>query len=73
MAENSYEITGADRTEVEATRALLRNARGRGRGALLGAFVRLSGPGWLQSAITLGGGSLANSLYMGVLGGMTLL
>ena len=36
-------------------------------------FMRLSGPGWLQSAITLGGGSLAGSLYLGVLGGMTML
>lgn len=36
-------------------------------------FARLSGPGWLQSAITLGGGSLAGSLYLGVLGGMTML
>ncbi len=38
-------------------------------GATLGAFFRLSGPGWLQSAITLGGGSLAGSLYLGVIGG----
>ena len=36
-------------------------------------FIKLSGPGWLQSAITLGGGSLAGSLYLGVLGGMTML
>jgi Mn2+/Fe2+ NRAMP family transporter len=36
-------------------------------------YARLSGPGWLQSAITLGGGSLGGSLYLGVLGGFTLL
>ena len=48
-------------------------ARGRGRGALLGTYARLSGPGWLQSAITLGGGSLAGSLYLGVLGGTSLM
>lgn len=32
-------------------------------------WTRLSGPGWLQGAITLGGGSLAGSLYLGVLMG----
>ncbi len=36
-------------------------------------YLRLSGPGWLQSAITLGGGSLAGSLYLGVIGGFGLL
>ena len=32
-------------------------------------FAKLSGPGWLQSAITLGGGSLAGALFLGVIGG----
>ncbi len=54
-------------------RDLLKAARERGTLATLGAFVRLSGPGWLQSAITLGGGSLAGSLYVGVLCGYELL
>ena len=39
----------------------------------MSVYVRLSGPGWLQSAITLGGGSLAGSLYLGVLAGTSLL
>ena len=38
-----------------------------------GVYFRKTGPGWLQSAITLGGGSLAGSLYLGVLGGFALL
>jgi Mn2+/Fe2+ NRAMP family transporter len=38
-----------------------------------GTFAKLSGPGWLQGAITLGGGSLAGSLYIGVIGGYELL
>ena len=38
-----------------------------------GTFAELSGPGWLQGAITLGGGSLAGSLYLGVIGGFELL
>ncbi len=54
---------------IERDRQLIRDARAKGRLPMLGAFVRLSGPGWLQSAITLGGGSLASSLYLGVLGG----
>ncbi len=36
-------------------------------------YLRLSGPGFLQSAITLGGGSLAGSLYLGVLAGPSML
>lgn len=31
----------------------------------LGAYVRLSGPGWLQGAMTLGGGSAITSLTIG--------
>ncbi len=39
----------------------------------MGGYVSLSGPGWLQSAITLGGGSLSGSLYLGVLAGFGLM
>jgi Mn2+/Fe2+ NRAMP family transporter len=53
--------------------ATLARARAQGTVATLAAYIRLSGPGWLQSAITLGGGSLASSLYLGVLGGMAFL
>ena len=58
---------------VERDRQLLADAESRGGTARLGAYMRLSGPGWLQSAITLGGGSLGASLYLGVLGGYDLL
>ena len=58
---------------IEEQRQKLRDAREKGGGALLGQFVRFSGPGWLQSAITLGGGSLSSSLYLGVLGGFMFL
>ncbi|HEV7280321.1 MAG TPA: divalent metal cation transporter [Pirellulaceae bacterium] len=54
-------------------RELLVDAQSRGFFPTLGAFVRLSGPGWLQSAITLGGGSLASAMYLGVLTGLTML
>lgn len=52
---------------------MLVDARAKGKGATLLAYLRLSGPGWLQSAITLGGGSLAGSLYLGVVAGFGLL
>lgn len=58
---------------ISRERELLAEARGRGALATLAAFVKLSGPGWLQSAITLGGGSLAGSLYLGVIGGYDFL
>ena len=54
-------------------REILSEAHERGLGATFGAFLRLSGPGWLQSAITLGGGSLASALYLGMLGGTGML
>lgn len=54
-------------------RQMLIDAQNRGVGAKLTTYARLSGPGWLQSALTLGGGSLAASLYMGVLGGFALM
>ncbi len=58
-----------EKNAVEVQRAELKAARGRGFWANLSVFSRLSGPGWLQSATTLGGGSLASALYLGVLGG----
>ncbi len=61
------------RSDVQGDRRMLREARAQGRGALLKAYARLSGPGWLQSALTLGGGSLASGLYLGTLSGFALL
>lgn len=60
-------------SQADRDRQLIVDARAQGKGALFGVFVRLSGPGWLQSAITLGGGSLAGSLYLGVLAGYGLM
>ncbi|MFK7788337.1 MAG: divalent metal cation transporter [Phycisphaeraceae bacterium] len=59
--------------KVEQDRALLSSVKGKGLLPKLGVFSKLSGPGWLQSAITLGGGSLAGSLYIGVIGGYDML
>jgi len=54
-------------------RQILKDAQARGPAATLGAWVRLSGPGWLQSAITLGGGSLSGALFLGIMGGVSML
>lgn len=58
---------------IAAERTLLREARAKGKLATFAAYLRCSGPGWLQGAITLGGGSLAGSLYLGVISGYKLL
>lgn len=60
-------------TKVETDREILEEAQAKGPGATLGAWVRLSGPGWIQSAITLGGGSLSGAVFLGILGGFNLL
>ena len=58
---------------IDRDRRMIVDARKKGRVATFGAYFRLSGPGWLQSAITLGGGSLGSSLFLGVLAGFALL
>ncbi|HUG91772.1 MAG TPA: divalent metal cation transporter, partial [Planctomycetaceae bacterium] len=63
----------AETDRIERDRRLILDARARGPFAKLWAYTRLSGPGWLQSAITLGGGSLTGSLFLGVLAGFSLL
>tara|TARA_B100001057_G_scaffold206900_1_gene207656 strand:- start:7402 stop:9120 length:1719 start_codon:yes stop_codon:yes gene_type:complete len=60
-------------SSIEEEKQYLANAEASGLVSRLGAYVKLSGPGWLQSAITLGGGSLASSLFLGVLAGYSLL
>jgi len=39
----------------------------------LSLYARLSGPGWIQAAVTLGGGTLVGALYLGVIGGYEFL
>ena len=60
-------------SNVFRDREILSEAQAKGPVSTLGAYFRLSGPGWLQSAITLGGGSLAGALYLGMAGGYSLL
>jgi len=58
---------------IEQERQLIYAARQKGRWATFKSFVRLSGPGWLQSGITVGGVTFSSSLYLGVLTGFTFL
>jgi len=69
----SADAATAGDPQVLKDRRLILEAKAKGSLATLVAYVRLSGPGWLQSAITLGGGSLSSSLYLGVLAGFSLL
>ncbi len=39
----------------------------------LGIYGKMSGPGWVQASVTLGGGSLVGALYLGVIGGYEFL
>ncbi|HBL45698.1 divalent metal cation transporter [Gimesia sp.] len=63
----------AANSRIEQDRQLILDAKARGTGAKVLAYTKLSGPGWLQSAITLGGGSLAGGLYLGILSGYHLM
>lgn len=63
----------AEESNVEVERQMLLDAKKQGFLATIWVWTRLSGPGWLQSAITLGGGSLASSLYLGVLVGFSMM
>lgn len=74
MTEQSQDTrASAERSAIDRDRQLIVDARNKGKVSLLGAFAKLSGPAWIQSAITLGGGSLASALYLGILGGMAFM
>ncbi|MDQ8196662.1 divalent metal cation transporter [Pelagicoccus enzymogenes] len=59
--------------DPDNTAQRITEAQAQGTAATLKTYVSLSGPGWLQSAITLGGGSLAGALFLGVVGGYSML
>ncbi|MDG2223855.1 MAG: divalent metal cation transporter [Rubripirellula sp.] len=52
---------------------LLQTATQKGPLGKAAIYTRLSGPGWLQGAVTLGGGSLAGALYLGVIMGYEMM
>ena len=59
--------------KFEEERAMLAAVEGKPFSQRIGTYFKLCGPGWLQSAITLGGGSLASALFLGVIGGTQFL
>ncbi|MDZ4700966.1 MAG: divalent metal cation transporter [Rhodothermales bacterium] len=52
---------------------LLEEAASKGVLGKAAIYTKLSGPGWLQGAITLGGGSLVGALYVGIISGYQLM
>ncbi len=77
MAPNETQKAGPEtigmNPRIESDRQLIVSAREKGRAAILKTYIKLSGPGWLQSGITVGGVSFSSSLYLGVLTGFTFL
>ena len=58
-----------DEEKLSLERQELAEVNQRGAFERFSYYARRSGPGWLQGAITLGGGSLAGALYLGVISG----
>src|SRR5699024_4894046 len=70
---NDKKMPKNDDASFDKEARMLRDAQGKGWLVKLKTYFKLSGPGWLQSAITLGSGSMASSLYLGVLTGYSML
>ncbi len=66
-------MSDENQDKAQAQEQMILDAQGKGTGETIKTYVKLSGPGWLQSAITLGGGSLAGSLYLGIIGGYDMM
>lgn len=66
-------VGDADPEAQARERALLLQLEGEGRTRRWRGYLRLTGPGWLQSAFTLGSGSAVASLYLGAHYGYRLL
>jgi len=77
MAPNGKEQASPNQTRmkgrIENDRELIVAAKQKGRAALVKTFLKLSGPGWLQSGITLGGVSFSSSLYLGIFAGFSFM
>jgi Mn2+/Fe2+ NRAMP family transporter len=69
---NEQQVTHMN-PRIEKDRQLIADARKKGLGAVFKTFLRLSGPGWLQSGITLGGVSFSSSLYLGIFAGFSFM
>lgn len=63
----------SDDLQYKEEAELLKDVQNQNLLVRLKTYFQLSGPGFLQSALSLGGGSLASSLYLGVLAGYSML
>lgn len=70
---NAESRSAGEQAALEQEKAYLAELEAKPWPSRITGYIALSGPGWLQSAITLGGGSLGSSLYLGVLGGLSML
>ena len=52
---------------------VIQSIQSRGFLGRLAGYAKLTGPGWVQAAVTLGGGSLVGALYLGIIGGYEFL
>jgi Mn2+/Fe2+ NRAMP family transporter len=66
-------VAAADAEALAIEKAELAALEGKPMGERARVYLKKSGPGWLQSAMTLGGGSAMSSLYLGVNFGYKLL
>ncbi len=63
----------SDKDQYQRELEVIEEVKDKGALGKFFGYAKISGPGWLQGAITLGGGSLAGALYLGVVSGYDLL
>lgn len=63
----------SDQDQYQRELDVIEEVKDKGPAGKFFGYAKISGPGWLQGAITLGGGSLAGALYLGVVSGNDLL
>ncbi|MBN1341280.1 MAG: divalent metal cation transporter [Phycisphaerae bacterium] len=65
--------SGLELDALEREKVLLREIEAKPLIPRIGGYLKMGGPGWLQSAMTLGGGSAGSSLFAGAMMGYSLL
>ena len=63
----------SDKDQYQRELDVIEEVKDKGAMGKFFGYAKISGPGWLQGAITLGGGSLAGALYLGVIAGYGLM
>lgn len=68
-----FQSDNLDMAALEREKAYLADLESKNMPTKVGGYLKLSGPGWIQSALSLGGGSGSLSLFAGALAGYSLL